>query len=153
MYFCNFIFQDKIEHKFECNLLVSCSNHIILCQVNQQPLVFLYYSGDSIDDFISKVLIRGSVFGRRGVFNVWHLRGLRKGKFLGMMFLFVPMHKHNAHVQWKPIKLFKFFFIQRVGDGVTDPLYQGDWWPFRKRRSSCWVKKWTGRFLDFLVLP
>lgn len=36
-----------------------------------------------------------------------------------------------------------------MGDGVTDPLYQSDWWPFRKRRSSCWVKKWTGRFWGF----
>lgn len=110
MYFCNFIFQDKIEHKFECNLLVSCSNHIILCQVNQQPLVFLYYSDDSIDDFISKVLICGSVLRRRGVFNVWHSRGLRKGKFLGMMFLFVLIR--IAHVQWNLIKLFKFFFYR-----------------------------------------
>jgi len=25
--------KEKIERKFECNLLVSCSNHIILCQV------------------------------------------------------------------------------------------------------------------------
>ena len=40
-----------------------------------------------------------------------------------------------------------------MGNGITDPLYQSDWWPIRKRRSSCWVEKWTGRFLDFLVLP
>lgn len=29
-------FQEKIERKFECNLLVSCSNHIILCQVGSK---------------------------------------------------------------------------------------------------------------------
>ena len=39
-YFSQFLFQEKIERKFECNLLVSCSNHIILCQVGNVKVDF-----------------------------------------------------------------------------------------------------------------
>ncbi|XP_068714789.1 intraflagellar transport protein 122 homolog isoform X2 [Montipora foliosa] len=72
--------KEKIEHKFECNLLVACSNHIILCQ--ERRLQCLAFTGVKEREWVMESLIRyikviGGPSGREGL-----LVGLKNGQIM-----------------------------------------------------------------------
>ncbi|XP_020611190.1 intraflagellar transport protein 122 homolog isoform X2 [Orbicella faveolata] len=72
--------KEKIERKFECNLLVSCSNHIILCQ--ERRLQCLAFTGIKEREWVMESLIRyikviGGPSGREGL-----LVGLKNGQIM-----------------------------------------------------------------------
>ncbi|PIK43960.1 putative intraflagellar transport protein [Apostichopus japonicus] len=72
--------KEKINQKFECNLLVVCSQHIVLCQ--EKRLTCYSLSGNKEREWVMEALIRyikviGGTSGREGL-----LVGLKNGQIL-----------------------------------------------------------------------